>query len=84
MIHTATFEGIVHGVVVHIINDISSGSSLLNKPFTVSKEESSTLKATSIAFDVLSIYSTSASAKDDPLSWHQWTGFSPFSRYPSL
>ena len=71
LIHTATFEGIVHGVVVHITNDISSEFSVLNKSFTLSKDELSTLNATSIAFDVLSIYSTSASAKDDPLSWHQ-------------
>ena len=69
--HTATFEGIVHGVVVHITNDISVRSSILNKSFTFFSDESSTLNATSIAFDILSIYSTSASAKEDPLSWHQ-------------
>ena len=71
LIHTATFEGIVHGVVVHITNDISSVSSVLNISFNFFKDVLSTLNATSIAFDVLSIYSTSASAKDDPLSWHQ-------------
>ena len=38
-IHTATFEGIVHGVVVHITNDISSESSALNKSFTFFKDE---------------------------------------------
>ena len=71
LIHTATFEGIVHGVVVQITNDISAESSALNKSFTFFKDEASTLNATSIALDVLSIYSTSASARDDPLSWHQ-------------
>ena len=71
LIQTATFEGIVHGVVVHIIKNISSKSLELNKFFSFSKDESSTLNETSIAFDVLSIYSTSASANDDPLSWHQ-------------
>ena len=71
LIQTATFEGIVHGVVVHITKKISFKSPERNKSFTFFKDESSTLNATSIAFDVLSMYSTSASANDDPLSWHQ-------------
>ena len=71
LIQIATFEGIVHGVVVHITKNTSSKSAELNKSFTFFKDKSSTLNATSIAFDVLSMYSTSASANDDPLSWHQ-------------
>ena len=67
-IHTATFEGIVQGVVVQITNEISSMFSILNTFFTFFKDFSSTLNATSIDFDVLSIYSTYASAKDDPQS----------------
>ena len=39
LIHTATFEGIVHGVVVHITNDISSESTALNKSLTFFKDE---------------------------------------------
>ena len=68
LIQTATFEGIVHGVVVHITNEISSASLILNKSLTLSIDVSSTLNATSIDLEVLSIYSTSASAKDDPQS----------------
>ena len=37
---------------------------------------------TSIEWETLSWYSTSASAKAEPQSMHQWTGFSPFSKWP--
>ena len=47
LIQTATFEGIVHGVVVHITNDIPFKSLELNNSFTFSKDESSTLNETS-------------------------------------
>ena len=42
-IHTATFEGIVQGVVVQITNEISSMFSILNTFFTFFKDFSSTL-----------------------------------------
>ena len=81
LIHTATFDGIVHGVVVHITKEIDSFSEKPKTVFTLSMLSSSTLKATSIDLETLSWYSTSASAKADPQSWHQWTGFSPFWRW---
>ncbi|EKD78180.1 MAG: hypothetical protein ACD_42C00014G0009 [uncultured bacterium] len=43
---------------------------------------STTSNATSIAKDVLSLYSTSASASADPQAVHQCTGFCPRNKCP--
>ena len=52
----ALFDGIVQGVVVQIMNEASSSTTPL---------PSRTLKATKIEGDLISLYSTSASARVD-------------------
>ena len=67
------FAGSVHGVVVHI----KTLSGPLLSPFASAEHfdknslSSTTRKRTSTVGDVLSIYSTSASANADPQSAHQ-------------
>ena len=61
----------VHGVVVQIINEIVFFSSRLNLLINFSLLVLSKSNLTSMAIEFLSIYSTSASANDDPHSGHQ-------------
>ena len=81
LIQTATFEGSVHGVVVQIINEHFFFILKLNKEAILFNESLDTSNETSIAFEFLSWYSTSASASAEPQSWHQWTGFSPLCKW---
>ena len=78
---TAWFAGKVHGVVVQITTDTlalfaASGTRLAKSA------ASTTLKRTSIENEVLSAYSTSASANAEPQSVHQCTGFAPLCKCP--
>ena len=52
--HTATFDGIVQGVVVQIIKEIGFSSFSSNALITDGRLDFSTLKATSIDFEILS------------------------------
>ena len=52
--HTATFDGIVQGVVVQIIKEIGFSSFGSNALITDGRLDFSTLKATSIDFEILS------------------------------
>ena len=52
--HTATFDGIVQGVVVQIIKEIGFSSFSPNALMTDGRLDFSTLKATSIDFEILS------------------------------
>ena len=72
----------VHGVVVQIINERVFFSSKLNFLINFSLLLLSKSNLTSMAIEFLSIYSTSASANDDPHSGHQCTGLKPFSTCP--
>ena len=52
--HTATLDGIVHGVVVHITNEMPSTIFVANTSFNFFKDCSFALNATSIDLEVLS------------------------------
>ena len=52
--HTATFDGIVQGVGVQIIKEIGFSSLSSNALMTDQRLDLSTLKATSIDFEILS------------------------------
>ncbi len=72
----AWLPGSVHGVVVQMTAKAFSGALARPKALAIA-EVSAAAKATSIAAEVLSSYSTSASASAEPHSMHQLTGFSP-------
>jgi len=68
--------GSVHGVVVQITTDTGRPSASTPN-VSASAAESTAGKRTSMAAERLSWYSISASARAEPHSRHQWTGFSP-------
>jgi hypothetical protein len=73
---TARLPGRVQGVVVQIT--ANCGSFGTSTPKACARcSLSATGKATSIAGEVLSSYSTSASASAEPQSMHQFTGLRP-------
>ncbi|MCY1233823.1 hypothetical protein D9M72_463800 [compost metagenome] len=75
--------GMVQGVVVQMT--MAADLDRLARPkAAASLSASSTGKATSMASDFLSAYSTSASARAEPQSKHQFTGFRPLNTKPCL
>ncbi|MNZ96217.1 hypothetical protein D3C78_1154010 [compost metagenome] len=80
---SAWLAGMVHGVVVQIT--IEAGLASEARPKAAASLASSTIgKATSMVWDFLSAYSTSASARAEPQSKHQFTGFRPLNTKPCL
>ncbi|MCY1537918.1 hypothetical protein D9M68_734320 [compost metagenome] len=80
---SAWLAGMVQGVVVQIT--MLAGLTSAPRPkAAASLSSSSTGKATSMASDFLSWYSTSASARAEPQSKHQLTGFRPLNTNPCL
>ena len=74
---TAWLAGSVHGVVVQMTIRTGSAIDAMSKRRARSAG-SATAKPTSIAGEVLSSYSTSASASAEPQSTHQCTGLAPW------
>ncbi len=72
----AWLPGSVHGVVVQMTAKAFSGAFASPKARRTASG-SAAAKATSMALEVLSSYSTSASASAEPHSMHQLTGFRP-------
>src|SRR3546814_9364836 len=71
----------VHGVVVQIT--IEAGLASLPRPKAVASLSSSAIgNATSMVEDFLFSYSTSASARAEPQSKHQFTGLRPLNTKP--
>ena len=77
----AWLPGSVQGVVVQITANAFSGACARPKA-RATAAGSAAAKATSMAAEVLSSYSTSASARAEPHSMHQLTGFRPRYRSP--
>jgi len=74
---TASEAGSVHGVVVQIGTATSASAGSVAPKRAASCCESRDTYATSIAGEVLSWYSISASASAEPQSKHQCTGLAP-------
>ncbi|MNV79855.1 hypothetical protein D3C71_1734240 [compost metagenome] len=73
----------VHGVVVQIT--IEAGLASDGRPKAAASLASSAIgNATSMVEDFLFSYSTSASARAEPQSKHQFTGFRPLNTKPPL
>src|SRR4029078_10808384 len=73
---TASLAGSVQGVVVQMTSDTGCApiTSKLTPTRCAKSAGSATRNATSIAGELLSSYSTSASASEERQSRHQWTG----------